>query len=119
MAIGVAADMGNAPDSTPLMDPRVFDSAEFHRNPYPYYRIMRDHYPVFYDRLQNCYDVTRYGDITECYFGEVGFNKIPKCSSRGAGHYPTRAESHRTPTAPQSLPTASRRGCTHQTTSID
>jgi pulcherriminic acid synthase len=85
MAIGVAADMGNAPDSTPLMDPRVFDSAEFHRNPYPYYRIMRDHYPVFYDRLQNCYDVTRYGDITECYFGEVGFNKIPKCSSRGGG----------------------------------
>ena len=61
MAVGVAADMGHAPDGTPLIDPRIFDSAEFRRNPYPYYRIMRDHYPVFHDRLHNCYYVTRLG----------------------------------------------------------
>ena len=83
MAVGVAADMGHAPDGTPLIDPRIFDSAEFRRNPYPYYRIMRDHYPVFHDRLHNCYYVTRYGDITDCYFDEVGFNTIPKGSSSG------------------------------------
>ena len=75
--------MGHAGDGTPLVDPRIFDSAEFRRNPYPYYRILRDHYPVFHDRLHNCYYVTRYQDITECYFDEVGFNTIPKGSSSG------------------------------------
>jgi len=83
MPVGVAADMGYSADGTPLIDPRLFDSAEFRRNPYPYYRIMRDHYPVFHDRLHNCYFVTRYRDITECYFDEVGFNTIPKGSSSG------------------------------------
>ncbi len=75
--------MGHADDGTPLIDPRIFDSSEFRRNPYPYYRIMRDHYPVFHDRLHNCYYVTRYSDITDCYFDEVGFNTIPKGSSSG------------------------------------
>jgi len=83
MALGQAFDMGCGPDGTPLIDPRLFDSAEFRRNPYPYYRIMRDHYPVFHDRLHNCYYVTRYEDITACYFDEVGFNTIPKGSSSG------------------------------------
>lgn len=83
MPIGEAVDMGHAPDGRPLIDPRVFDSPEFGRNPYPYYRIMRDHYPVFHDELHNCYYVTRYEDITACYFDEVGFNTIPKGSSSG------------------------------------
>lgn len=83
MPLGEAVDMGSAPDGTPLIDPRIFDSAEFQRNPYPYYRILRDHYPVFHDRLHNCYFVTRYQDITECYFDEIGFNTIPKGSSSG------------------------------------
>ena len=83
MPVGQAVDMGHAPDGTPLIDPRLFDSPEFARNPYPYYRIMRDHYPVFHDKLHNCYYVTRYADITDCYFDEVGFNTIPKGSSSG------------------------------------
>jgi len=83
MAVGQAVDMGHAADGTPLIDPRIFDSPEFGRNPYPYYRIMRDHYPVFRDQLHNCYFVTRYDDITRCYFDEVGFNTIPKGSSSG------------------------------------
>ena len=83
MPIGQAADMGRAPDGTPLIDPRIFDSGEFARNPYPYYRIMRDHFPVFHDQLHNCYYVTRYADITACYFDEIGFNTIPKGSSSG------------------------------------
>jgi len=83
MPIGEAADMGTAPDGTPLIDPRIFDSGEFGRNPYPYYRIMRDHFPVYHDQLHNCYYVTRYGDITDCYFDEIGFNTIPKGSSSG------------------------------------
>lgn len=83
MPLGEACDMGVAADGAPLIDPRLFDSAEFVRNPYPYYRIMRDHYPVFRDKLHNCYYVTRYEDITACYFDDEGFNTIPKGSSNG------------------------------------
>jgi pulcherriminic acid synthase len=83
MPVGEAADMGRAGDGRPLLDPRIFDSPEFYRNPYPYYRIMRDHYPVFRDKLHNCYYVTRYDDVTACYFDDEGFNTIPKGSSNG------------------------------------
>ncbi len=83
MPLGQAVDMGHADDGTPLFDPRIFDSAEFFRNPYPYYRILRDHYPAYHDKLHNTYWVTRYDDITECYFDDEGFNTIPKGSSNG------------------------------------
>ena len=83
MPVGQAVDMGHAADGTPLIDPRIFDSPEFFRNPYPYYRMLRDHYPVFHDKLHNCYWVTRYADISECYFDDEGFNTIPKGSSSG------------------------------------
>ena len=83
MPEGQAVDMGHTGDGAPLIDPRIFDSPEFFRNPYPYYRILRDHYPVYHDKLHNCYWVTRYDDITECYFDDEGFNTIPKGSSSG------------------------------------
>ena len=83
MPEGEAYNMGFDEDGTPLFDPRILDSAEFFRNPYPYYRILRDHYPVFHDKLHNTYWVTRYDDITECYFDDEGFNTIPKGSSSG------------------------------------
>jgi pulcherriminic acid synthase len=83
MPEGEAVDMGRADDGTPLIDPRIFDSPEFFRNPYPYYRILRDHYPVYHDKLHNCYWVTRYDDVAECYFDDEGFNTIPKGSSSG------------------------------------
>ena len=83
MPLGQAVDMGHGPDGTPLIDPRLFDTVEFQRNPYPYYRIMRDHYPVFHDKLHNCYYVTRYEDITDCYFDALMWNTIPKGSSNG------------------------------------
>jgi len=83
MPYGEACDMGRDEAGVPLIDPRLFDSYEFLRNPYPYYRIMRDHYPVYHDKLHNCYYVTRYDDITESYFDDEGFNTIPKGSSNG------------------------------------
>ncbi|MCP5182193.1 MAG: cytochrome P450 [Pseudomonadales bacterium] len=83
MPVGQAVDMGQAPDGTPLLDPRVLHSREFFRNPYPYYRIMRDHYPCFHDKLHNTYYVTRYEDVWRCYFDDEGFNTIPKGSSSG------------------------------------
>ena len=45
MPLGTPNDMGTAADGRPLLDPRVFDSTEFRRNPHPYYRILRDHLP--------------------------------------------------------------------------
>ena len=83
MKEGEAYNMGFTDNGTPLFDPRILDSMEFFRNPYPYYRILRDHYPVFHDKLHNTYWVTRYEDITECYFDDEGFNTIPKGSSSG------------------------------------
>ena len=83
MPIGEAYDMGRADDGTPLVDPRLFDSPEFRRNPYPYLRILRDHHPVFHDQLHNCYWVTRYETIEACYLDEIGYNTIPKGSSSG------------------------------------
>jgi len=68
MPLGEAVDMGRSDDSTPLIDPRIFLSAEFRRNPWPYYRILRDHYPVYFNKLNNTYYVTRYEDMTECYY---------------------------------------------------
>jgi cytochrome P450 len=81
--IGTAFDMGTAPDGRPLFDPRVLDSAEFQRNPYPYYRILRDHYPVFFDKFHNTYWITRYEDVEACYNDDAGWNTIPKGSSTG------------------------------------
>jgi cytochrome P450 len=83
MPLGQACDMGRRADGVPLIDPRVFDSREFFRNPHPYYRLLRDHYPVYFDALHNCYYVTRYDDITQCYFDDEGFNTVPKGSSNG------------------------------------
>lgn len=79
--LGQAADMGHDRAGVPLIDPRLFDSQEFARNPYPYYRIMRDHYPLYHDKLHNAYYLTRYWDITAAYMDDEGFNTIPKGSS--------------------------------------
>jgi pulcherriminic acid synthase len=81
MPLGTACDMGRDENGVPLIDPRIFGSREFQRNPYPYYHIMQDHYPVFHDKLNNCYFVTRYADINDAYFDGLGFNTIPKGSS--------------------------------------
>ena len=83
MPLGEAFDMGRAADGTPLIDPRIFDTAEFQRNPYPYYRLLRDHHPVFFDAVHNCYWVTRYDDIAAGYHDDEGFNTIPKGMSNG------------------------------------
>lgn len=83
MPLGEHVDMGTDENGKPLFDPRIMMSAEFRRNPWPYYRILRDHYPVYFNKLNNTYYVTRYDDMTECYFDDIAFNTIPKGSSNG------------------------------------
>ena len=55
-----AVDMGFDDNGVPLIDPRIFDSGEFGRNPYPYYKIMRDHYRF---SMMNCTIVTSLLDM--------------------------------------------------------
>ena len=81
MPLGTPNDMGTSADGRPLVDPRVFDSTEFRRNPHPYYRILRDHYPVYWDRLHNRFLITRYTDVAAAYLDEETYNAIPKGSS--------------------------------------
>lgn len=81
LPLGTAHDMGTSVDGRPLFDPRVFDSTEFRRNPHPYYRILRDHYPVYWDQLHNRYFITRYEDVIAAYLDDEIFNTIPKGTS--------------------------------------
>ena len=81
LPLGTAHDMGTGIDGRPLFDPRVLDSTEFRRNPHPYYRILRDHHPVFWDKLHNRYLVTRYEDVVAAYLDDEAFNAIPKGAS--------------------------------------
>ena len=78
MPIGKAADMGWDKNGIPLINPRLFDSLEFSRNPHPYFKIMREHYPVYHDQLHNTYYLTRYDDCRRCANDDLGFNTIPK-----------------------------------------
>ena len=45
------------------IDPREFDGAAFQRDPFPLYKRLRDHHPVFHDRFHNRWALTRYWDI--------------------------------------------------------
>ncbi len=51
------------PDLGPDIDPRVFDSAEFQRDPFPVYKQLRDHHPLYHDRFHNRWIVSRYWDV--------------------------------------------------------
>jgi pulcherriminic acid synthase len=45
------------------IDPREFDSPEFQRNPFPLYKRLRDHHPLYHDRFHNRWVVSRYWDV--------------------------------------------------------
>ncbi len=60
--------------SAPL-DPRVFDSEEFQRDPFPVYRSLRDHYPIFHDRFHNRWIVSRYEDVDACFQDNDSFDR--------------------------------------------
>jgi cytochrome P450 len=40
-------------------------TAEFHRDPYPTYRVLRDRYPVFHDDGRDAFVLTRFADVAE------------------------------------------------------
>ena len=45
------------------IDPREFDSPGFQKNPFPLYKRLRDHHPLFRDRFHNRWIISRYDDV--------------------------------------------------------
>ena len=62
-------------DLGPELDPRVFDSAEFQKDPFPVYKQLRDYHPIFHDRFHNRWIVSRYWDVDACFQDNESFDR--------------------------------------------
>jgi cytochrome P450 len=57
------------------VDPREFDSEDFQRDPFPLYRRLRDHHPVYHDRFHNRWVISRYHDVDACFQDNESFDR--------------------------------------------
>lgn len=57
------------------LDPRVFDSDEFQQDPFPIYKTLRDHHPVYHDRFHNRWIISRYEDVDACFQDNESFDR--------------------------------------------
>lgn len=57
------------------IDPREFDSPEFQKDPFPLYKRLRDHHPVYHDRFHNRWVISRYRDIDAVFQDNEGFDR--------------------------------------------
>jgi cytochrome P450 len=57
------------------LDPREFDGPAFQRNPFPIYRRLRDHHPVFHDRFHNRWILSRYADVDAAFQDNHSFDR--------------------------------------------
>lgn len=64
-----------APSLANEIDPREFDSEAFQRNPFPLYKRLRDHHPVFHDRFHNRWILSRYRDIDAAFQDNASFDR--------------------------------------------
>jgi cytochrome P450 len=62
-------------DLGPEIDPRVFDSEEFQRDPFPIYKQLRDHHPIYHDRFHNRWIISRYWDVDEAFQNNENFDR--------------------------------------------
>jgi len=71
--------MSEAVQDTPSLphevDPREFDGVAFQRDPFPLYRRLRDHHPVFHDRSHNRWALTRYWDVDGAFQDNDSFDR--------------------------------------------
>ncbi len=63
------------PDLGPELDPRVFDSVEFQRDPFPIYKQLRDHHPVYHDRFHNRWIISRYRDVDGAFQDNESYDR--------------------------------------------
>lgn len=63
------------PDLGPDLDPRVFDGASFQRDPFPVYKQLRDHHPLYHDRFHNRWIISRYWDVDGVFQDNDSFDR--------------------------------------------
>ncbi len=61
--------------SDTAVDPRVFDGPEYQRDPFPIYQRLRDHHPLYHDRLHNRWIVSRYDDIVAIFQDNESYDR--------------------------------------------
>ncbi|MFZ9697319.1 MAG: cytochrome P450 [Ilumatobacteraceae bacterium] len=57
------------------IDPREFDSPGYQRNPFPLYKRLRDHHPLFRDRFHNRWLISRYDDVNAAFQDNDSFDR--------------------------------------------
>lgn len=57
------------------IDPRDFDGTDFQQDPFPLYKQLRDHHPLFHDRFHNRWVITRYKDIDAAFQDNESFDR--------------------------------------------
>ncbi len=57
------------------IDPREFDTPEFRRDPFPLYKRLRDHRPLFRDGFHGRWALTRYDDIVAVFQDNERYNR--------------------------------------------
>ena len=66
---------GATMSTTRDLDPRVFDSEAFQRDPFPIYAKLRDEHPVYHDRFHNRWILSRYQDIDAAFQDNDSFDR--------------------------------------------
>ncbi len=57
------------------IDPREFDSPEFQRDPFPLYKRLRDHHPIYQDLFHGNWVVSRYDDIVAVFQDNENYDR--------------------------------------------
>ena len=57
------------------IDPREFDGPEFRRDPFPLYKRLRDHHPIYQDLFHNKWVVSRYDDVVAVFQNNDDFDR--------------------------------------------
>ena len=57
------------------IDPRVFDTPEFQKDPFPIYQQLRDHHPIYHDRFHNRWIISRYWDVDGAFQDNESYDR--------------------------------------------
>jgi pulcherriminic acid synthase len=76
----------------PVVDPAIFGTPEYQRNPYPTLKVLRDHYPAYRNPLNDTWMLTRYDDVVQGFRDTVNYSAQPNALGIGAVFGPTLME---------------------------